>query len=74
VYALSMTNTQPFLTDVNTLREQARKSIEKGAITPAYQADVQQTIDILQTRTRYRDCLRAAIHNECNCRNGYIER
>jgi bacterioferritin len=44
-----MNNSQPFLTDVNTLREQARKSIEKGAITPAYQADVQQTIDILQT-------------------------
>lgn len=44
-----MNNTQPFLTDVNTLREQARKSIEKGAITPAYQGDVQQTIDILQT-------------------------
>jgi bacterioferritin len=44
-----MTKTQPFLTDVNTLREQARRSIEKGAITPAYQADVEQTIDILQT-------------------------
>jgi bacterioferritin len=44
-----MKNSQPFLTDVNTLREQARKSIEKGAITPAYQADVQQTIDILQS-------------------------
>jgi bacterioferritin len=44
-----MKNSQPFLTDVNTLREQARKSIEKGAITPAYQADVQQVIDILQT-------------------------
>src|SRR2546423_13487334 len=44
-----MKNSQPFLTDVNTLREQARKSIEKGAITHAYQADVQQTIDILQT-------------------------
>lgn len=42
-------NTQPFLTDVNKLREEARKSIENGAVTPAYKADVMQTIDILQT-------------------------
>jgi bacterioferritin len=43
-----MDNKQPFLTDVNELRARARKSIEKGAITPAYEGDVQQTIDILQ--------------------------
>ena len=39
---------QPFLSDVQQLRERARKSIEKGAITPAYQGDVAQTIEILQ--------------------------
>src|SRR5450755_4525271 len=40
---------QPFLTDVQELRSRARASIEKGAVTPAYQANVQQTIDILQS-------------------------
>lgn len=43
-----MKNEKPFLTDVQELRSRARASIEKGAITPAYQADVQQTLDILQ--------------------------
>jgi bacterioferritin len=43
-----MKNEKPFLTDVAELRSRARKSIEKGAITPAYQGDVKQTIDILQ--------------------------
>ena len=42
-------NPQPFLTDVKQLRIQARQNIEKGALTPAYQGDVKQTIDILQT-------------------------
>lgn len=40
---------QPFLSDVQKLRSKARKSIEQGAITPAYQGDVKQTIDILQS-------------------------
>src|ERR1035437_10113680 len=40
---------RPFLTDVKQLRIQARQNIEKGALTPAYQGDVKQTIDILQT-------------------------
>src|ERR1700675_1828892 len=44
-----MKTDQPFLTDVKQLREQARASIGKGAVTPAYQGDVQQTIDILQS-------------------------
>jgi bacterioferritin len=39
----------PFLTDVKELREKARASIDKGAITPNYQGDVAQTIDILQS-------------------------
>lgn len=44
-----MNKAEPFLTDVTTLRQRARNSIDKGAVTPAYGADVQQTIDILQT-------------------------
>ncbi len=42
-------NTQPFLTDVQHLRAQARASIERGAVTPDYRSDLQQTIDILQS-------------------------
>ncbi len=42
-------NDKPFITDVKQLRERARASIEKGAVTPAYKGDVQQTIDILQS-------------------------
>jgi bacterioferritin len=40
---------KPFLTDVQELRSRARASIEKGAVTPAYQTDVKQAIEILQT-------------------------
>jgi len=43
-----MKNEQPFLSDVQTLRQRARASLEKGAVTPAYQGDVKQTIEILQ--------------------------
>jgi bacterioferritin len=39
---------QPFLTDVTHLREKARASINQGAVTPNYQGDVAQTIEILQ--------------------------
>jgi bacterioferritin len=39
---------QPFLSDVKTLRERARKHIEKGAITHSYGGDAQQAIEILQ--------------------------
>jgi bacterioferritin len=42
-------NEQPFLSDVEELRSRARASIKDGAITPAYHADVKQTIDILQS-------------------------
>jgi bacterioferritin len=44
-----MIQTKPFLSDVEELRSRARKSIEKGPITPAYQGDVEQTIEILQS-------------------------
>ena len=42
-------NHHPFLTDVQHLRAQARSSIERGAITPAYKGDVKVTIEILQS-------------------------
>src|SRR5271155_6271984 len=44
-----MKTDQSFLTDVQSLRARARADIEKGAITPNYQGNVKQTIDILQT-------------------------
>jgi bacterioferritin len=40
---------EPFLTDVKTLRERARQSISKGAVTENYGADVKQAIEILQS-------------------------
>jgi bacterioferritin len=40
---------KPFLSDVKTLRDKARKHIEKGAVTDAYVGDVDKTIEILQT-------------------------
>jgi bacterioferritin len=39
---------KPFLSDVETLRERARKSIADGPVTPTYGGDVGKTIDILQ--------------------------
>ena len=41
--------TEPFLTDVKALREQARRHIEKGAVSRTYVGDVARTVDILQT-------------------------
>ena len=46
--APSKNHEQPFLTDVEELRKRARASIAKGAVTPAYHADVKQTVEILQ--------------------------
>jgi bacterioferritin len=42
------TAAKPFLSDVKTLRERARKHIEKGAVTHSYGGDTKQAIDILQ--------------------------
>jgi|SRR6185295_18942080 bacterioferritin len=39
----------PFLSDVKTLRDQARQHIERGAVTSTYAGDVGQTIAILQS-------------------------
>ncbi|MBV9487301.1 MAG: bacterioferritin [Frankiaceae bacterium] len=38
-----------FLTDVETLRKQAREEIEKGPVTSAYRADVDRVIEVLNT-------------------------
>jgi bacterioferritin len=38
----------PFLTDVKTLRERARKNIGDGGITHSYEGNVKKAIDILQ--------------------------
>ncbi len=38
---------QPFLTDVKTLRERARKHIEEGALTEGYGANRDNVVKIL---------------------------
>jgi bacterioferritin len=43
------TKSLPFLTDVQTLRSRAKKSLDDGAVMPSYKGDVKQTIDLLQT-------------------------
>jgi bacterioferritin len=40
---------QPFLSDVETLRQRARHQIEQGAVTPSYRADKEVVIDLLNT-------------------------
>jgi bacterioferritin len=39
----------PFLTDIKTLRERARKNIGDGGLTKSYEGDPETAIDILQT-------------------------
>jgi bacterioferritin len=38
---------QPFLTDIKTIRERARKHIEDGAVTAGYSADRTKVIELL---------------------------
>jgi bacterioferritin len=40
---------EPFLSDVKTLRERARKHLGRGGVTSTYVGDVARTIDILQS-------------------------
>ena len=47
--AQSVSEKKPFLTDVKTLRERARKNLKDGAVTSTYQGDVKNTIEILQS-------------------------
>ena len=42
-----MSNSQPFLTDVKTLRERARQHIEQGAVTAGYSADRETVLNLL---------------------------
>ncbi len=46
---MTQQNSQPFLTDVKTLRERARKNIASGVVTFTYEGDVKKTIEILQS-------------------------
>ncbi|HQT77313.1 MAG TPA: ferritin-like domain-containing protein, partial [Rhodopila sp.] len=45
---MSGSQAKPFLTDVKTLRERARKNMESGVVTSTYGGDVNKTIEILQ--------------------------
>lgn len=38
---------QPFLTDIKTIRDRARKHIEQGAVTEGYEADRENVIQLL---------------------------
>jgi bacterioferritin len=40
---------QPFLSDIKTLRDRARRQLEDGAVTPAYGGDPKKSIEILQS-------------------------
>jgi bacterioferritin len=40
---------QPFLSDVKTLRDRARKSLEYGAVTDTYGGDPEKAVEILQS-------------------------
>jgi len=40
---------KPFLSDVISLRDRARKHLETGAVTDTYKGDVKKTIEILQS-------------------------
>lgn len=39
---------KPFLSDVKTLRERARKNLEDGMVTATYTGDVKKTVELLQ--------------------------
>ncbi|MGA7979906.1 MAG: ferritin-like domain-containing protein [Chromatiaceae bacterium] len=45
--AAKETPEQPFLSDIKTLRERARKHIEDGAVTAGYRADRDQVVKLL---------------------------
>jgi len=42
-------SSKPFLSDVQTLRDRARKNLSEGVVTKTYGGDVQRTIEILQS-------------------------
>ncbi len=42
-----MSEKQPFLTDIKTIRERAREHIERGAVTAGYAADRETVLSLL---------------------------
>lgn len=42
-------STKPFLSDVKTLRERARKNLSEGVVTGTYGGDAKRTVEILQS-------------------------
>lgn len=42
-------SSKPFLSDVKTLRERARKNLSEGVVTGTYGGDAKRTIEILQS-------------------------
>jgi bacterioferritin len=42
-------SSKPFLTDVMTLRERARRHLQSGDVTETYRGDARRTVDILQS-------------------------
>lgn len=47
--ASGSSSSKPFLTDVQTLRDRARKNLSEGVVTKTYGGDVNKTIEILQS-------------------------
>ena len=47
---------KPFLTDIKTLRERARKHIENGAMTQGYTADRETVVKLLNEALATRSC------------------
>jgi bacterioferritin len=43
----SMDRSQPFLSDIKEIRRRARQHIEKGAVTPNYQGDIETVLRLL---------------------------
>ncbi|MDX1569589.1 MAG: ferritin-like domain-containing protein [Xanthomonadales bacterium] len=65
---------QPFKTDIEAIRERARKEMQKGAVTEAYRADRDQVIKVLNEvlateivcvlRYKYHYFMASGIHGE----------
>jgi bacterioferritin len=60
---------KPFLTDVKTLRDRARKNLGSGGVTFTYKGNVDKTIDILQSvlATEIVCVLRYTMHSIAAC-------
>jgi bacterioferritin len=47
--ATAASASKPFLSDIKTLRDRARRNLSEGVVTQTYAGDVKRTIDILQS-------------------------